>query len=80
MIGRQMTTTKIETYKGRDIHADEDGFFWMDGCREGGGYFDTVEEARSDIRYSDAEDRANDPSWPPEDTPALEAPWWVTER
>jgi hypothetical protein len=64
-------------YGGFEIKFDGEacGFYWCNGCRME-GYFDTVDEVKASIDDYNADALANDPSWPPADTPSLAAPWW----
>lgn len=67
--------TRVETYRGRQIRKDGEGFYWLNGIREN-GYFDTLEACRDDIGIHDAAEREfyADMDTPP-DTPSVE-PWW----
>lgn len=67
--------TTVDTFRGRQIRKDDDGYYWLNGIREH-GYFDTIEDCRDDIGIHDAEEREfyRDMDTPP-DTPSVE-PWW----
>jgi hypothetical protein len=65
------------TYRGYLIEHDPDeGYAWAHG-----GFFPSRQECRDDIDWWHAKERAAYPEfYEHEDTPALDPPWWITER
>jgi hypothetical protein len=61
-------------YKGYTIYLDpEEGYYWDNGG------FASLDECREDIDWYAAAEAAAYPV-EHEDTPALDPPWWITER
>lgn len=66
-----------ERHAGFDIHHDEDGYWWRNGCHIEDG-FSTLGEARRSIDGYNAEmlEEAQQLGLVPTDSPCLEPSWW----
>lgn len=71
-------THATKVHNGYLIQSEEEGFFWDAGVSAGGGYFDTLDEAKFDIDSYIAEEKEHYISMH-EDTPSLGNPWWSTK-